>query len=69
MIRSKSIPLTENLTIEEFTKLLEQACAASEKEKGCYTRWNSLLTTRRAVAVQAFKRTVSRVVEVERSED
>ena len=33
MIRSKSIPLTENLTIEEFTKLLEQACAASEKEK------------------------------------
>ena len=67
MIRSKSIPLTENLTIEEFTKLLEQACAASE-EKGCYTRWNSLLTTRRAVAVQAFKRTVSRVVEVEVSE-
>ena len=67
MIRSKSIPLTENLTIEEFTKLLEQAYAASEKEKG-YTRWNSLLTTRRAVAVQAFKRTVSRVVEVEVSE-
>lgn len=47
---------------------MEQACAASEKEKGCFTKWNSLLTTRRAVAVQAFKRTVSRVVEVERNE-
>ena len=66
MIRSKSIPLTASLTIEEFTTLLEQACASSEKEKTCYMKWTSLLTTRRAVAVQAFKRTVSRVGEEDR---